>query len=1379
MLKKIITTIAILSISSNSFATLLSIDRSSRASNYKLETIDESYGFLQNSVLDIQQDNMGYIWYATPNGVYKYDGYNFNIYYNEPNNITTIEGNFITNISSWFDGELCFSKSNMINVFDSEKRNFYRVNTTNGGGNYAIVDIVTDAQNPNIIWVLSEEQLLLLQISDDHKSIERVLEASNNRYNQILCDKAGYIWVLSDQSVVCCRYDTNDGIIKLFEQNIAEGSKITQGASAEVFLYSPGQITRIKPDSQYSNFESSEFTLEHRGEAVLLDDIHTLPNSDIVGVDWDQGIYNINLDNHQITHGAIVSDGQLNERFRYNISYIDSSSILWVGTRHGGLYKINLKRKEFNAIDNEGDLSYSNQITGDRDGNLYIGTHYSGIKHINIYNHRLSNKSLNSDLGISEGESIFAVDYYDGYLWYANTHGAIYRARCSNLGEVISRELVIEVATQGLGFFYRGESGRLYYALLSQIDSILPYKASENIEAIYYCDNSSGTAPKFKPISTICDTANSIGGVTSLLEDGRGALLVGSASNGLFRIQLKGGESAETINLPSDIAQNNIFSLYIDDRDRLYVGTFGGGLVIIENEGDIGSYKYFTRANGLANNAVYSIEDGMDGSLWISTDEGLSRFDTTDESFMNYDTTDGILSTNFRKWSSWRAPSGHLLFGGIKGVNYFVAEQIKDNTLLPEIVITDFRVGGKDREYEAYTYKVDSINSNIAKYESVKLAPYENDLRFEFAALHFENPVKHHYQYMLRGVDKEWHEATSNARSVTYSNLSHGRYDFLVRGTNSDGLWSEEYAALPITIEPYWWQEWYAKLMYILLIAMVIYMLYTYSAQRNLHKMDNQLNQAKLDFFTNISHEIKTPLTIISALLDHSDTQEGIAKKDIEIVRRNNKRMLALVTQLLDFRKVTQGHAPFHPTQGDIVPLMEEISQNFMSLAQKNGVEYSFNNQIPSRELLFEVDKIEKIVANLLSNAFKYTPQSGGVIELSLRGGLPEMLPNHISKKIKQESSFYTTIAVRDNGDGIAPEHIDKIFDRFYQAGKYDLSLKNRGVGVGLAYSKILAELHEGYLYVESTLGVGSTFYLILPQSLRGVTPIQEEVESEPRATVEFLLEPKQSTTNVAEVSLQEPSTQKELLIVEDNQEIREFLREVLSPIYKIHEAADGVEGLEVAERLIPDIIISDVMMPRMDGITLCHKLKTGEKTDHIPIILLTANSTIDHRVEGIRSGADSYIPKPFNLEHLKVRVEKLLEIRTVLKNKYMQQSGLVDLEQIDINSVDKEFLASVERVIEENLDDSEFTVERLEDLMKYSHMQLYRKIKSISGVSVVEFIRNYRLKRSVDMMRQGHTRINEIMYSVGFATPSYFSKSFKKRYGKSPVEFIEELHNR
>ncbi len=983
------------------------------------------------------------------------------------------------------------------------------------------------------------------------------------------------------------------------------------------------------------------------------------------------------------------------------------------------------------------------------------------MRHANVRRVAQSQESINSALGLDEHSSVFALNYHEQQLWYATQSGVISRATIGPNASIIAREEVFRAAP-GLGFFYRYRHQLLYAVFNGEDDSY-----------IYLCDSSSSQDATFKRLTLKQDGSLKLGGISSLLVDSYGTLWVGTSGGDMCRYRFTSTdqlECIEVIEMPNHITKCPIFGLYEDYMSNLYVGLFGGGVLATNiTDKSIGNFEHYTRKSGLANNAVYSIHSIDDRYIWISTDEGISRFDALNKVFRNYDNSDGVRSLNFRKWSSWESRNGVLFFGGVGGINYFQPQDVAKNISLPQIAITNFSVGGQSRCLTPYVYWSDASSSDVEPYI---LKPNENNFSIEFASLHFDNPNKNRYEYRLEGVDENWREVGASSRSVTYSGIDKGKYRFMVRGSNSDGVWTEKYAILNLRILPYWWQTDFAKVIYFAIIAMLIFYIYQFTILRHKHRLATLLHQAKLDFFTNVSHEIKTPLTIISGALEIS-SDGHIPPKNIEIIKRNNSRMLALVTQLLDFRKVTQGHAPFSPLRGDIVPIIENISQSFELLAQSNNIEYSLNCDIEQQELCFEPDKIEKIVTNLLSNAFKHTPTCGGRITLSLSSSLPSEIPSHIAKQISGNEHMYIAIAVSDNGEGIAPENQRRIFDQFYQVNRSDLSSKHRGVGVGLAYSKLLTELHEGYLYVNSQVGSGSNFVVILPKRLLRTSAIGS-IDSSRRDSVEFLLSPKIS--EVLESPIETHEHNSELLIVEDNQEIREFLREVLSPLYTIHEAADGRQGLEIAEKILPDLIISDVMMPEMDGITLCNKIKSNEKINHIPIILLTANSSIDHRVEGLRSGADSYIPKPFNLEHLKIRIEKLLEIRSLLKQKYMQQSFFEPLEHIDINAADKEFLTRVESYIEENLDDSEFTVERLEQVMRYTHMQLYRKIKSISGVTVVEFIRNYRLKRSVDMMRQGGMRINEIMYSVGFSTPSYYSKSFKRRYGKSPAEFLEEL---
>lgn len=1371
--------------------------------SYKAEKIESRDGFLQNTALNITQDERGYLWCSTPNGLYRWDGYNFEIFYNDPKDERSIESSSILSISEWFGGKLCFTNNNVINIFDPNDRGFQRIAIPGCDSSFRVTDLEIDRNNDGVVWILSRESIKVLQLNEDHSTIESSIAELHNLdgtpaatpYRRMISDKSGYIWLLSNNIVSCNRYSKERGVETIYRYYARNARELLIDRTGQVIIYSLGKITIINHNREQDDFYSDEIDIKQSG--IQLDNLLLGSDGVVVGVKWGEAIYRLNLSRREITSAPLIikqsSKSISTNMSKHRCSYIDNSGVLWIGTLHGGLYRVNLNHKPFNSLSLSVNDNYPNQITGDREGNVWIGTFYNGVRHINTNSGESYNSDLNSRLGLSENSAIFGITHHRDQLWYATNQGEISRAQCDAEGRITSHERVAQCAS-GLGFFYRGGE-QLYYAVFN----------TEEQEKIYICRGEMSSQPRFEPLRLSDGSPLDLGGLCSLMVDSEGWLWIGTNGNGLYRCRLsetvysEGGrsksvqpegvrsevghiESVRKILLPEDVESSAIFALYEDFQSNLYVGSFGGGLLVMPLGGDGVEHRLYTRSDGLANNAVYSICSGLANYLWISTDEGISRFSLTDLTFRNYDTSDGVESLNFRKWSQWKSPTGEIFFGGVEGVNYFRPEQIRINSLTPTIEITDFRVGAERRSYLPHTYHISDAGEKRPDVEPIELKPFENSFTFEFAALHFDNPDMNRYEYRLSGVDQQWRSASSKSRSVTYSNLSAGDYELLVRGSSSDGVWSKDYVGVTLRVLPYWWGTWWAKVGYLVVLALLLYLLYLYVLQRNKHHLENQMNRARLDFFTNISHEIKTPLTIISGALE-LNRGEMISPRDVEIIRRNNNRMLALVSQLLDFRKVSQGHAPFRPTKGDIVPLLSNIAESFELLAQRNNIAFRFTTTESSRELEFEADKIEKIVANLLSNAFKHTPKErSGEIELRLTTGLPNTLPNNVLRRLKRSGNHYTTISVSDNGEGISAENQTMIFEQFYQVGRYNLTLKHRGVGVGLAYSKLLTELHEGEIFVSSEVGGGSTFFVVLPRELSANVerqPSDEESVSEQRE-VDFLVEWQENTApNQASANLQhdlQERQEREILIVEDNQEIREFLHKVLSPHYTVHEAEDGVQGLELAERLIPDIIVSDVMMPEMDGITLCNRLKEGDKTNHIPVILLTANSTIEHRVEGLRSGADSYISKPFNLEHLMVRIEKLLEIRTLLKRKYMKLSGVTDLEQIEICDPDKEFLAKVEALIEENLEDSEFTVEALEQAMDYSHVQLYRKIKSISGVTVVEFIRNYRLKRSVDMMRRGSMRINEIMYAVGFATPSYYSKSFKKRYGKSPQEFQEEL---
>ena len=717
--------------------------------------------------------------------------------------------------------------------------------------------------------------------------------------------------------------------------------------------------------------------------------------------------------------------------------------------------------------------------------------------------------------------------------------------------------------------------------------------------------------------------------------------------------------------------------------------------------------------------------------------------------------------------------NGALFFGGINGISYFDPYQITVNIYKPPVVFTDFLIRNKP---VSLNDKNSPLKNQINETDQITLTHDQGFISFKFAALNYINPDKNQYAYKMEGFsgDEAWHYVGSQ-RMATYTNLNAGTYIFKVKAANNDGLWNNSLKTIKLIVLPPWWKTWWAYLIYALLIGLLLYAFYYYSLktarlknelvfEHLSHEKDQELSQRKLTFFTNISHEIKTPLTLILAPLENLvGLNEGNNKtqNQLMLMQRNGERLIRLINQLLDFRKFESGNMNLQAAEGNIVRFVNEVFIAFEAYAKSKKISFKFNSKQEEIKVFFDRDKLEKILYNLLSNALKFTPEGGKIVL-------------HI--KTDNDSVF---IEVEDNGQGIPDQNINKIFECFNHFSDPRFSV--HGTGIGLSFSKGLVELHHGKLTVKSAVATeevnGYTCFTVqLPLGSQHLKPAEINPDFKDSENIAQYYQlgsnPEQSFTYKPKTAL-ENTDQPIMLIVEDNVDVLNFIAHIFTDKYKVYTALNGLKGWETAIEIIPDIIISDVMMPEMNGTVLCNKIKSDIRTSHIPVILLSARTPLIFKIEGLETGADDYITKPFSVNILEARVRNLIESRKKLRDRYSKEISLQP-QNVAITSPDEKFLSKVMLFIEANLAEPTLTVEELGKEIGMSRATLYRKMKALTNQTAIEFIRGVRLKRAAQLLAQNKFNVSEVAYMVGFMDVDYFRKCFKEQFGFTPKEYTE-----
>jgi signal transduction histidine kinase/DNA-binding response OmpR family regulator/streptogramin lyase len=863
-----------------------------------------------------------------------------------------------------------------------------------------------------------------------------------------------------------------------------------------------------------------------------------------------------------------------------------------------------------------------------------------------------------------------------------------------------------------------------------------------------------------------------------LLEDPSGDLWV--ASNvGLLRFDVK-KKTLGLIAFPDSLGQipsdRTVECLYMDGTGTIWMSLKVGGLCRFDP--NTSHLSVVSQPWTFATTHISAILGDDQENLWLSTRRnGLIKFNPRTGKIRLYDQADGLQGNEFNRAFS-KSPSGELYFGGNNGFNAFYPNSILDNLYAPPVVIRSFRVFDQPRNFSG---------------NQITLPYSDNFFSFGFAALHYALPEKNRYAYRLEGVDKDWISAESRPEA-TYTNLDPGEYVLRVKASNNDGVWNEQGTWMKVTITPPWWRTPWAYGLYVLLLLGLLYAFrqYTLSQARLKNKLERksleaekhqELNQLKTRFFTNVSHEFRTPLTLILNPLEDllvEEAAESQKRAYYLLMHRNAKRLLGLINQLLDLSKLESGSLAIFLLPGNIIPFIQSSVASFVPMAQRQRIALQVHVTQQVLWVNFDHEKVEKILSNLLSNAFKFTPEGGAVtvnVIWKPKEGPSDSMPR-------------LTIEVSDTGMGIPAEQLDKIFDRFYQID-HSSTRNVEGSGIGLALVKELVELHSGKITVNSQPGEGTCFTVTIPlEEVSGNACTDAWVDQHDASISLSLTEEYAGEEGSSDLSEAWDERTPLLLIVEDNADIRAYLRNTFDQAYRLVEAKDGVEGLSTAARILPDLIISDWMMPEMDGLAFCAQVKADEKTCHIPIIMLTAKADIQHKLQGLKNGADDYLVKPFHTEELIVRVQNLLTQRQKLRERFgrlfhesppdhpappPQETAAVSLPPEDklLSAIDAQFLQKLMAIVEAQLANPELNSSIIEREMALSRIQLYRKLKALTDQAPNDFIRSCRLKKAAELLSQRQFNVSQVAYQVGFTHLSYFTRCFRQAYGMTPSDYV------
>src|SRR5665648_939977 len=1337
-------------------------------------------GMSSNWVTSLCRDSDGFMWIGTNRGLNRFDGYNLTTFELNSNDTTSLSNNFIASIAEDKDSNLWVGTTFGLNIREHNSQSFHRISLFDHNAFQC-----NDVNNINTIFITKGGVVFI-------GTHEGFFTYSAGKFRHHLVDSTRFDAPVNN--VFSFTEDQNGDIwLGTFSRNLI---RYSQGRSLEFIPLPPlfegkyvSGLQKLFIDSDRLLWVGSQaglyvYDLKRKDWNTNMNRIlyKEIGNKVIAGIQEDrdgtiwiatdgEGIYLFHKKDLSVLN--LPFKGLDSKSISTNGLYcllIDPTNLVWIGTYKQGLDFHNRSSKKFKLFRNEPEAENSlssNDVDccmEDSYGNIWIGTNGGGINILDekTQKFRYMNVSNTGNNGLSSNIVVSLFEDHQKNIWIGTYFGGLNK--------------------------YNPVTGQF-----------IRYKHNEN------------------DTTTISDDR-----IWSILQDDDDNLWIGTLGGGLNLFDAKTGSFKRYTAGKSGLPGNYIYHLTQDHKKRLWVCTTDGlaiynpdmdqfdayinknsntginsfGALVSSYEdsrgwywlcGNNGLIKFnpdthtsvkIDKLSGLLSNSVNRILEDKTGNLWVSSSRGISKIwftnienDTTFvTNFIHFDETDGLQGREFSETASLKTKDGELLFGGVNGLNIFWPGDIKVDRSVPKLIFTNLRIFNSTiSPGQVFNNRI-ILTKPISHTDKIILKHSENLFSIEFAALTYLFPGKNKYRYQLEGFDDSWFETDGTANFATFTNLNNGDYVLHLKGSNADGTWNEEGISLIIKVLPPFWKSWYAMLGYVFFLMFMLLILRYMILYRERLKVElrierseakrlHELDMLKLKFFTNISHEFRTPLTLILSpvekLLPHFNVLPE--EKYLQHIYQNAKKLLNMINQLLDFRKMEAQGLTFNPSWGNIVEFITATVSSFNDLSENKNIELRQITDLREFYMMFDKEKLEKILFNLLSNAFKFTPISGIVIVMV---GLEEIADEGKNKR-------YLAIKIKDNGCGIHPDNLDKIFTRFYQV-ETSKSIVANGTRIGLSLIKEYVHLHGGNITVESALNIGTCFSVFLP--------VEETVDLQHNELFHGQLQETKFKTEKKPVQHESKQqlnkkNQPVILIVEDNNDLRLYLKENLEYHYEILEAEDGRHALTILEKRMPDLILSDIMMPGMDGIELCKKVKNDKITCHIPFVLLTAKTSEQQKLEGLETGADDYIVKPFNFEILKTKIRNLIQLNLNIREVFRTKM-LIEPKDISITSLDEKFMAKALDIIEKHMGDVHFSVEEFSRQIGVSRMQLYNKIVSLTGSTPLEFIRIMRLKRAAHLLAKSQLNVSEIAYQVGFNDPKYFTMQFKKEFKILPSKY-------
>jgi len=1301
-------------------------------------------GLSSNEVNCIFKDSKGFMWFGTNDGLNRYDGIRFTTFKNQPSNSNSIGGNKIRSIVEDHLGGLWISCDGGLVKFDRETESFksYRLNLSNRLAEKTIGLLYSDGQG--CLWVTLEGQTIML----DPKTGKTKDVLQNKQLNEFVSSKTiinffedskKNLW-LSAWGVGLIKLDADRNKITLFKHNPNNANSLSDNNILTIYEDKNQRLWMGTFEHGLSIFDPLKNQFTHL-KSPLLGTVLLKIVADRQNQLWICQGHSVavikNLDPRQISQYTNNSSDlkSFTPDFATTL-YKDNTGIMWFGTSNDGVCYHDPNETKFspfsaqNSFDNTQKKYYVRTFGFSDAHNVLIGT-FNGLLNFNSNTNRISTlTAATSGLASDDISSICTIS--SGQVWLGTSKGI-------SILDSKSQKTVGQVDHKN------GLSN----------NSIVKLYADSRADVWVATEKNLGLFQKGRFIHF---NQNGLGDfkINDIVEDRNGNVWIATAY-GLHRYLVKTKQFTQYFNVANNknsLSSSEILSLMVDAKGVLWVGT-RNGLNYYKRERD--TFAPYSKNREIADRPIYRIVEDNETKLWLGSNPELYRLNSATGIVKAYDDRDGLLKNTA---TLEKGPDGKIYVGGKHtGFYCFQPSEIVDNPLLPRIVITGFLMNNKRVPVEPNNRNA-TLSKSISYTTEISLDYNQSMLEFELAALNYTLSGKNRFAYKLEGLDNDWILLGAGKSTIPFTYLPPGKYTLRVKGSNNDGLWNEKGVSLKIIIKPPFWQSDLAYFFYFLLAITLLLSYRLYTLNRFRENTKAEIDQLKLHFFANVSHELRTPLTLIAGPLSKliKDVKLGLFSKEqlleqFSMMQRNTERLLLLTNQLLDLQKTETGTMKLNLSQGNVLFFLQSLFESFVPMAEEKNIQFNFSSSTEKLVSQFDADKLEKIVVNLLSNAFKFTKS---VVKMTV--------------KVENEQ---LVIEVEDDGIGIERNELQNIFQNFYQVDS-SIATKNNvpGTGIGLALARELVLLHKGTIDAESELGKGSLFRVVLPviscqlsvgseqlsdDRQRSADDGQQSADDSPLSTVNSQL----STVNSPLI-----------LIVEDNADMRLFIRDILKDNYRLIEAENGKAGLQKAIEKMPDLIVSDVMMPEMNGMELCQRLKSEPRTSHIPVVLLTALSATESKLKGLQTGADDYVTKPFHAELLLVRIKNLIESRRQLQLKFKRLID-VDPSEVVTNVPDEKLLKKAIELVENNMENLDFGIQQFIEGMHVSRRGLYDKLKAITGMTISEFINSIRLRRAAKLMLTKEYTISEITFKVGFQNRSQLNRAFNDQFSMSPTEYI------